>query len=313
MAMSLMQDPPGGSSLQVIEAVKQGWQAFARAPWVFVGFTLLAGVLSTICSLIQGQVEIDEATVMTGVELIRALIGSILSVLVSLWSTTGLIRGAWTALAGGSPGLGTFTRWDGQASWRLLRNGLVLGILFAAILVVAALVGMAAAQLNKVLAVLPFLVAFAVVIYLAVNQKFLAQIALLEGCGTGGLNRPRPRSARSPVGLGAAARPAGTGHRPAGPAGLLRGAARGGSGDPLHQHGRLPPGVRHRRPHRTAGGAGGLSRRIGPWHHGQGSIPLPSQTPHGVGSSRLRPLAYRGCRHAPSPGRPHLDPGRPTG
>ena len=183
MAMSLMQDPPGGSSLQVIEAVKQGWQAFARAPWVFVGFTLLAGVLSTICSWIQGQMETDEATVMTGVELVRAVIGSILSVLVSLWSTTGLIRGAWTALDGGSPGLGTFTRWDGQASWRLFRNGLVLGIMIAAILVTAALVGVAAAQLNKVLAVLPFLVAFAVVIYLAVNQKFLAQIALLEGAG----------------------------------------------------------------------------------------------------------------------------------
>jgi uncharacterized membrane protein len=183
MAVSLMQDPPGGSTLQVIEAVKQGWQAFARAPWVFIAFTLLAGVLSTICSLIQGRMEADDATVVTGIALVRMVIGSILSVLVSLWSTTGLVRGAWTALEGGHPVLGTFTRWDGQAAWRLFRNGLVLGILLAAMLVVAGVVGVGAARLNQALAVLPFLVAFAVVLYLAVNQKFLAQIALLEGAG----------------------------------------------------------------------------------------------------------------------------------
>ena len=183
MADSLMPDSSGGSSLKVIEAVKQGWQAFARAPWVFIGFTLLAGVLSSVCSLIQGQVDPDEAAVVTTVQLVQLLVGSILSVLVSLWSTTGLIRGAWSALSGGKPALGTFTRWDGGASWRLFRNGLVLGILMIAILIVAALVGVGAAQINQILAVLPFLAAFTVLIYLAVNQKFLAQIALLEGRG----------------------------------------------------------------------------------------------------------------------------------
>ncbi len=183
MAVSLMQDPPGGSSLKVIEAVKEGWQAFARSPWVFIGFTLLAGVLSSLCSLIQGQVDTDEAAAVSALQLVRLVVGSILSMLVSLWSTTGLVRGAWSALAGGSPSFGTVIRWDGQASWRLFRNGLVLGILFAVVLVVAALVGVAAAQLNQVLAVLPFLVAFGVLIYLAVNQKFMAQIALLEGLG----------------------------------------------------------------------------------------------------------------------------------
>ncbi len=183
MAVSPMQDPSGGSSLKVIEAVKEGWQAFARAPWVFIGFTLLAGVLSSLCSLIQGQVDPEAAEAVNTLQLVRMLLGSILSVLVSLWSTTGLVRGAWSALAGGKPSLGTFIRWDGQASWRLFRNGLVLGILFGAVLVVAALVGVAAAQLNQVLAVLPFLVAFAVLIYLAVNQKFMAQIALLQGLG----------------------------------------------------------------------------------------------------------------------------------
>ncbi|PSB38263.1 hypothetical protein [Aphanothece minutissima] len=183
MAVSLMQDPSGGSSLKVIEAVKEGWGAFARAPWVFIGFTLLAGVLSSVCSLIQGQVDPDEAAAVTAVDMVRLVVGSILSVLVSLWSTTGLVRGAWSALSGGKPALGTFTRWDGAASWRLFRNGLALGILMIAILMVAALVGVAAAQLNQILAVLPFLAAFTVLIYLAVNQKFLAQIALLEGRG----------------------------------------------------------------------------------------------------------------------------------
>ncbi|WP_216913289.1 MULTISPECIES: hypothetical protein [unclassified Synechococcus] len=183
MAESLMQDPSGGSSLKVIEAVKQGWQAFTRAPLVFIGFTLLAGVLSSICSLIQGQVDPDEAAVVTAVDVVRLVVGSILSVLVSLWSTTGLVRGAWSALSGGKPAMGTFTRWDGPASWRLFRNGLALGILMIAILMVGALVGVAAAQLNQILAVLPFLAAFTLLIYLAVNQKFMAQIALLEGRG----------------------------------------------------------------------------------------------------------------------------------
>ena len=75
MAVSLMQDPSGGSSLKVIEAVKEGWQAFARSPWVFIGFTLLAGVLSSVCSLIQGQVDTDEATVVTTVQMVRVVVG----------------------------------------------------------------------------------------------------------------------------------------------------------------------------------------------------------------------------------------------
>lgn len=181
MAVSLLQVPPGGSSLRVIEAVQEGWRAFVRAPWVFIGFTLLAGVLSSLCSLIQGRMEADQ--VLTTVQVVRAVVGTALSLLVSLWSTTGLIRGAWSALEGGKPDLGSFTRWDGQACWRLFRNGLVLAILLAALLVVAALVGVAAARLNQALAVLPFLVAFGVLIYLTVNQKFLAQVALLEGRG----------------------------------------------------------------------------------------------------------------------------------
>jgi len=183
MTISTLPSPAGPPSLQVIEAVQEGWQAFTRAPWVFIGFTLLAGVLNTFCSLIQGRMEPDEASVLTGIQLVRLVVGTVLSLLVSLWSTTGLIRGAWSALEGGKPDLGSFTRWDGQACWRLFRNGLVLGVLMAAILVVAALVGVAAARINQVLAVLPFLVAFGVLIYLTVNQKFLAQIALLEGCG----------------------------------------------------------------------------------------------------------------------------------
>ncbi|KEF43134.1 MAG: hypothetical protein ER33_02730 [Cyanobium sp. CACIAM 14] len=183
MTVSRTKDPQEGSSLQVIGAVTEGWQAFARAPWVFVVFTLLAGVLSSLCSLIQGRVEPDAVMTVSGVQVIRSLIGTVLGVMVSLWSTTGLIRGAWTALAGGRPVLGTFTRWDGRAGWRLFRNGLVLGLLLAAILLVGLVAGGAAAQINRALAVVPLLVAVAAVIYLVVTQKFLAQIALLEGAG----------------------------------------------------------------------------------------------------------------------------------
>jgi hypothetical protein len=164
-----------------MEAVQQGWQGFTRAPWVFIGFTLLAGLLNIICSLIQGQV--DEATVITGAQAIRLLIGSILAIFLSLWTTTGMIRGAWTALAGGCPTLGTFTRWDGQAAWRLFRNSIVVAAVFALLLAAALLLGVGVAQVVRALAVMPLLVAIGVMLYLAVNQKFLAQIALLEGKG----------------------------------------------------------------------------------------------------------------------------------
>jgi uncharacterized membrane protein len=183
MTLSALQDPPGGSSLRVFEAMRQGWLAFTKAPWVFVGFTLLAGLLNTLCTLIQGEMEMEEATVITAVQLVRGLVGAVLSLLVSVWSTTGLIRGAWAALSGRSPRLGTFSRWDGQANWRLFRNGVVLVLLLTAILVVGALLQDAAAQVNRALAVLPFLAALGVGIYLAVNQKFMAQLALLEGTG----------------------------------------------------------------------------------------------------------------------------------
>ncbi len=181
MTLSTQPSPEGPARLKVMEAVQQGWQGFTRAPWLFIGFTLLVGLLNLICSVIQGQVEED--TVLTGAQAVRLLIGTLLTIVLSLWSTTGMVRGAWTALAGGRPTLATFTRWDGQAAWRLFRNTIVVGALLAVILLAALLLGIGVAQVVRVLAVLPVLVAFGVVLYLAVSQKFLAQIALLEGRG----------------------------------------------------------------------------------------------------------------------------------
>ena len=66
---------------------------------------------------------------------------------------------------------------------RLFRNGLVLGVLLGLMLLVAGGLAFGVAQLGQVLAVLPLLAALLVLIYVVINQKFLAQVSLLEGLG----------------------------------------------------------------------------------------------------------------------------------
>ena len=55
-------------------AIEEGWTAFRRAPWSFVGFVLLTGVLSQLLAVLP----------LPGV-------GSLLSALVNLWGAVGLI------------------------------------------------------------------------------------------------------------------------------------------------------------------------------------------------------------------------------
>ena len=70
--------------LFIDSALKDGWAAFQRAPWTFVGFVLLSGVLSQLAGLIPFNI-------------------GIIQILVNLWATVGLVRGAWIALEGGRP------------------------------------------------------------------------------------------------------------------------------------------------------------------------------------------------------------------
>ncbi|MEA5475894.1 hypothetical protein VB716_16875 [Synechococcus sp. CCY9201] len=175
--------PPAPAQLDVFEAVRQGWAAFSRAPWVFVGFSLLLTVVNAIFSGIQRLGTNEEGLPISGPMALVALLGAVAGVIVSLWGSVALVRGSWSALEGGQPSFATFVRWDGAAMIRLFRNGLVLGVLVGLMLLVAAGLAFGVAQLSQLLAVLPLLVALLVLIYVVINQKFLAQVSLLEGLG----------------------------------------------------------------------------------------------------------------------------------
>ncbi|MFM7676351.1 MAG: hypothetical protein ACKO5F_12395 [Synechococcus sp.] len=180
MVESFSSEPP---RLQVLEAVGEGWRAFSRTPWVFVGFTLLLTVMNGLCSSLQnlGLSEGGEIT-NPGLALV-ALAASLAGMVVSLWGSVALVRGSWSALEGGNPSFATFVRWDGAAIWRLLRNGFVLAVLVLAIGIVAALLAVGAYQLTQLLVALPLVALLGVLVYLAVTQKFLTQVSLLEGSG----------------------------------------------------------------------------------------------------------------------------------
>ncbi|MEO1003146.1 MAG: hypothetical protein AAFX65_08560 [Cyanobacteria bacterium J06638_7] len=101
-------------------------------------------------------------------QVLGAVVGTLGGVIVSLWGTAGLPRGSWMVLQGGRPDWTTFSRWDSGAAGRLLMRQLPLAVLLLVLISVAAI---------------PALVAFAVPVYLLVNQTFLPWLALLEGEG----------------------------------------------------------------------------------------------------------------------------------
>ena len=176
--------PNGSGRLQILRAVEEGWDAFRRAPWPFVLFTLLTGALSLVFQTLASLDGLPEATQPPlAVQALGAVVGTVGGVIVSLWATVGLVRGAWTALAGDRPDWSTFTRWDGTAAGRLLLRQLLLGVLILVIVAVTALVAFGASQLASALAVLPAVVAFLVLVYLLVSQSFLPQLSLLAGDG----------------------------------------------------------------------------------------------------------------------------------
>ena len=176
--------PNGSGRLQIGKAVEEGWAAFARAPWPFVLFTLLTGALSV---LFQGLASLDSLPEASqpplAVQALGALLGTVGSVMVSLWATVGLVRGAWTALGGGRPAFATFSRWDSAAAGRLLLRQLTLALVLLVLVAVAGVVAIGAGQLATALALIPGVTAFLVLTYLLVNQTFLPQLALLQGDG----------------------------------------------------------------------------------------------------------------------------------
>ena len=175
-----MTETPAGKRLHVLKAVEDGWSAFARAPWPFVLFALLYGVLTTLFQLLPEFLLDSTTNPSVSAAVISLIVSMVGSVLISLWGTMGLIRGAWKALDGEDLGFSTMTRWDGDAAGRLFINQIVLIILGLIISGVSLALMVALSQANEVLGFIPFITAAVVFIYLMVNQTFLPFLAVLQ-------------------------------------------------------------------------------------------------------------------------------------
>jgi uncharacterized membrane protein len=125
-----------------------------------------------------------------------------LSLAVSCWGNVGMVRGAWQALGGQRPTLGSLLRWDGPGFRRVFMAWITLStILSIPLLVVLALLAgslgvvwlleRGGLQLTDASLGLPVLLLGLLVVlllglmlvallYYGVNQQFIAQIALLE-------------------------------------------------------------------------------------------------------------------------------------
>lgn len=185
--------------LDVGQALREGWQAFTRAPWTFVGFTLLLTVLQLALQALQPSFSseslpqpIDPEAVPTEwgallpwlrygtVSLALLALNLLAGILLNLWGTCGLVRGAWVALKGGRPTWATFTHWDPRALLRLYLPGFLLGCGVAAAVAMLLLLAVVLSQANALLALLPGLLLLAGALYLTVSQAFLPQVALLH-------------------------------------------------------------------------------------------------------------------------------------
>ena len=179
-----MTDTPSSSRLHVLKAVEDGWNAFTKAPWPFILYTLLVGVLSLIFQAIGNAATGGGSNTTLGIGgVILTIVAVVGSWIVSLWGVTGMVRGSWIALDGRKPAFAEFTRWDGAAASRLFVRWIALAIVFLVIAIICGLVGFGLAQLNQVLIWIPAVVALILFIYLSVNQKFLPYVALLEQRG----------------------------------------------------------------------------------------------------------------------------------
>ena len=189
-------------SLSVGTALRDGWTTFRRMPWTFVFFALFAFVLSTVVDLLPG------------------FAGIIVSTLVELWATVGLIRGAWLGLNGERPSFGDLIKINGPAIWRLFSRQFLLTVLLAVICATSAVLAVTAADagelaqsiywrmqvidpynteaINRLIteiqdlafafgrspvAILVLLIGAVMAIYIQVNQTFLGFLAVVKGLG----------------------------------------------------------------------------------------------------------------------------------
>lgn len=193
-----MTAPSSHSALNVGQALREGWQAFRRAPWLFVAFPLLLSVPQVLLQTLQPEFSPERLAIPPGVDPLQdpgvvlpqlryltvslALIvfTSVAGVVLNLWGSCGMVRAAWVALGGGRPRFSTFTHWDGRALLRLYLPGFLLGCGVFVVVAVLVLLAVVMGRLSGWLVLPPGLALLAGALYLSVSQAFLPQVALLH-------------------------------------------------------------------------------------------------------------------------------------
>ena len=125
----------GGQALKRLnigDAVHDGWTAFCRAPWSFVFFALLLTGVQILLQPLQEQVLRGARGETLGVlDWLLFLVAFTASLAVSCWGNVGMVRGAWRALAGERPTLGSLLRWDGPGFRRVFMAWIALSSLLS--------------------------------------------------------------------------------------------------------------------------------------------------------------------------------------
>ena len=170
-------------TLKPLLAIEDGWAAFARAPWTFLLFELLAGGLAVLCGLlvIAGAARLTGVidTAHPGLAWLGVVLGISGYAVTTTWGMVGLVRGAQQSLQGERPDFASFTRFDG-AVWAVLWRWLLLGLVLVLIKLSFGLVGYGLYSVHALLALIPLVIAIALALYFVVNQQFFLQITLFE-------------------------------------------------------------------------------------------------------------------------------------
>ena len=169
--------------LQPLQAIEDGWAAFARAPWTFLLFELLAASLALLCGLLVLAGAARLAGVIDTAHPVLAWLGGVLGIsgyaVTTTWGMVGLVRGAQQSLQGQRPDFASFTRFDG-AVWAVLWRCLLLGLALILIKLSFGLVTYGLYSVHALLALIPLVIAVALALYFVVNQQFFLQITLFE-------------------------------------------------------------------------------------------------------------------------------------
>jgi len=193
----------GAPSLDVSAALRDGWAAFKRAPWILSGFLLLVIALNLALDVLQTALSMAVADLPPVFQL-APLLCVLASWLLNLWTVVGLVRGAWITLEGRRPAFLELVRWDGPAIGRVLLASLLLGLILT--LIAVPLLWLMVAALDQLIdldfslggpvlrsvtptpgvvlrLMLSTLALVGVITYAQVNQHFLVQLASLQGSG----------------------------------------------------------------------------------------------------------------------------------